>query len=132
MKIVLANGVFDVLHVGHIEHLREARAMGDMLIVALTDDDYVRKGPGRPINSWSDRAAMLKELRCVSQVIHSLGAVSAIREIRPNLFVKGIDYADGKRFTEEVEHACKMYGAKLCFTSSQKRSAKEIIQKAMA
>lgn len=132
MKVILCNGVFDILHIGHIEHLREARKMGDRLIVALTDDDYVRKGPGRPINCWQDRAELLRELRCVSEVIHSVGAVNAIRMVRPSVFVKGIDYADGKRFTEGVERACEMYRAELRFTSSPKRSAKEIIRKAAA
>lgn len=132
MKLVLANGCFDVLHAGHIEHLREARRMGDRLVVALTDDDYVRKGPGRPINCWQDRAEVLRELRCVSEVIHSVGAVNSIRMVRPNIFVKGIDYADGRRFTEGVEAACEMYHAKLCFTSAPKRSIKEIIRKAAA
>lgn len=132
MRVILCNGVFDVLHIGHLEHLREARNMGDRLVVSLTADESVKKGPGRPINTWNDRAEMLKELRCVSEVIHTKSAVEAILRVRPNYFVKGIDYGDGTHFTENIYGACNEVGAKLRFTSSPKRSAKEIIKKAMA
>lgn len=129
---VLANGVYDLLHFGHLEHLREARAMGDYLIVALTVDAFVNKGPGRPINHWPERAEMLRELRCVDEVITARSSCEAIRAVRPTIFVKGIDYALGDRFTEDVAGACKEVGAELKFTSSAKRSAKEIIRKAIA
>ena len=129
---VLASGCFDVLHFGHLEHLREARAMGDYLIVALTEDAFVNKGPGRPINHWPERAELLRELRCVDEVISARNSVEAIRATRPTIFVKGIDYALGDRFTEDVEGACKETGAELRFTSSAKRSATDIIKKAMA
>lgn len=131
MKVVLVNGCFDILHVGHIEHLREARAMGDRLIVSLTVDEGVKKkGGNRPFNVWEDRAKMLRELRCVNEVIQTENAVSAIRSVRPHYFVKGIDYVKGDRFTENVEEACKSVGAKLVFTNSPKRSIAEILRKA--
>lgn len=130
MKIVLCNGVFDVLHIGHIEHLREARAMGDRLVVGLTSDDFVNKGPGRPFNKWQDRATLLKELRCVNEVIETESSRQAILAVRPNYFVKGIDYIKGDRFTENVEEACKRVGAKLVFTNSPKKSIAEILRKA--
>lgn len=133
MKVVLASGCFDILHVGHIEHLREARMMGDRLVVALTADEGVKvKGRDRPFNTWEDRAKMLRELRCVSEVIETPNSISAIRAVRPNYFVKGIDYVDGKRFTENVQKACDEVGAKLRFTTTPKRSAAEIIKKAAA
>ena len=130
--IVLANGCYDVFHAGHLAHLKEARAMGDNLIVALTVDSWVKKGPGRPINKWADRAALLKELRCVDEVIPSIGAIQAISEVRPTIFVKGIDYADGRNWTEGVEAVCKELGVELRFTTTPKTSAAEIIRKAMA
>lgn len=130
--IVLVNGVFDLLHAGHIEHLLEARLMGDRLIVALTVDEAVRKGPGRPINPWADRALLLRELRCVDQVIPATGAVAAILKVKPRYFVKGIDYADGKHWTEDVVRACHIAGTTLRFTSTAKRSATDIIRMAMA
>lgn len=128
MKIVLANGCFDILHAGHIEHLREARKMGSMLVVSLTEDAYVNK-PNRPVNTWEDRALMLRELRSVSQVIATKNAVSAILAVRPNIFVKGIDYAGRKKFTEGIEEACANVGAVLRYTRSAKRSATDIIRR---
>ena len=123
MVIVLANGCFDILHVGHVEHLREARSMGDFLIVSLTSDECVNKGPGRPINTWNDRAKVLRELRCVSSVSPTPNAVSAILQVRPNIFVKGIDYAQGDKFTEDIVKACLEVGCKLLYTTTPKRTA---------
>ncbi|SRR5258706_10552606 len=130
MKVILCNGVFDVLHVGHIEHLREARAMGDRLVVSLTADHCVKKGVGRPFNLWHARAMMLKELRCVNEVIETESAREAILTVRPDYFVKGIDYAKGDRFTENVQEACDAVKAKLVFTNSPKKSIGEILRKA--
>ena len=131
-RIVLANGVFDVLHIGHIEHLKQARAMGDKLVVGLTVDKMVNKGPGRPFNKWNDRAAMLRELRCVDEVVSAYGGVHAIRMVRPYCFVKGIDYADGRVWTEEVVKVCDELGVIITFTTTPKRSSSEIIRLTMA
>ena len=125
--IILANGCFDVIHSGHIDHLREARGPYDILIVSLTMDDCVNK-PGRPVNTWTDRAKVLEALRLVDMVIPTRNAVDAIRSIRPHVFVKGIDYKDSV-FTEDVEAACKEVGAELRFTNSAKRSSTDIIRK---
>jgi D-beta-D-heptose 7-phosphate kinase/D-beta-D-heptose 1-phosphate adenosyltransferase len=131
MITVLASGCFDVLHYGHVLHLRQARAMGDRLIVALTEDDFVGKGPGRPVNTWPHRAAVLRELRCVDLVVPAVSSVSAIREWRPQVFVKGIDYAGGDRFTEDVVEACRLQVCELRFTDTPKMSATEIIKRHM-
>lgn len=130
--VVLANGCFDILHRGHIEHLIHASYMGDVLIVSLTTDDKVNKGAGRPINNWSDRAYVLFALKFVDDVVETESACDAIRRIRPDVFVKGIDYADGKHFTEDVEAACKEVGAELRYTDSPKRSVKDMILRASA
>lgn len=129
MKIVLANGVFDILHIGHVEHLRQARSMGDFLIVSLTVDECVNKGPGRPIHTWEERASILRELRCVSSVFKTRNAVEAIHWIKPDIFVKGIDYAKGG-FTEDVKKACTETETLLCFTDTPKRSVTELIKRA--
>jgi cytidyltransferase-like protein len=131
MITVLCNGVFDVLHNGHLEHLRQAKGMGDRLIVAVTLDEFVNKGPGRPFNKWAERADMLRELRCVDDVIESRGAVLAVKSIRPTYFVKGMDYADGKHWTEDVEAACREVGTELRFTTTDKTSIDEIIRRAL-
>ena len=130
-KIVLCNGVFDILHLGHVEHLRAARLMGDRLIVALTDDDYVRKGPGRPLNDWHSRYEVLKELKCVDVVIHSIGAVNAIRTIKPHIFCKGIDYSAGDKWTEDVLAACREVGTEIRYTLTPKRSVTDLIRRTM-
>lgn len=131
MKIVLANGCFDVLHVGHARHLREAKEMGDILIVSLTLDANVNKGPGRPVNAWEDRRELLMDLRCVHSVVPTATACDAIRAVRPDIFVKGIDYVGGKAFSENILTACREVGAEIRYTQSEKRSATEIIKRAL-
>src|SRR5688572_23568137 len=70
-RVVFTNGVFDILHPGHLRYLQQARALGDLLIVGLNSDASVRrnKGPDRPINSESDRAEILSALECVDAVV---------------------------------------------------------------
>lgn len=127
----MANGCFDLLHAGHVEHLRAARSMGDGLVVSLTLDEYVGKGPGRPIYTWRERAEILRELRCVDLVVPTKNAVDAIRMVQPHIFVKGVDYVEGG-WTEDVISACKEVGAELKFTSTPKKSASEAIRKIIA
>jgi rfaE bifunctional protein nucleotidyltransferase chain/domain len=95
--LVLANGCFDVLHVGHIRYLRAAAVLGGVLVVALNDDDSTRalKGAGRPFIPAFERAEMLLALRCVDYVlIFGEGTVDrVIRALRPEFHAKGTDYA---------------------------------------
>ena len=123
MRIVLADGCFDRFHDGHLQHLREARAMGDILVVALTVDGAVNKGEGRPVNTWIRRADLLRELRCVDHVMRSASAMQAIRTLRPTYFVKGIDYAGNDAWTENVQAVCDEVGTVIRFTSSRKQVA---------
>jgi rfaE bifunctional protein nucleotidyltransferase chain/domain len=127
--IVMVNGVFDLLHAGHIDHLIEASYMGTHLIVSLTNDAFVNKGPGRPVNTWHDRAHVLFSLRMVDDVIATDTAMDAIRAIRPTYFVKGIDYASGGAWSEPVEEVCRETGTIIRFTTAPKRSATEIIRR---
>ena len=92
MVRVLALGCFDCLHPGHIAHLRAARALGDHLTVAVTEDAFVNKGPGRPLFSFLERFKAVSELRCVDSVIGSEHYGDAITEVRPHIYVKGIEY----------------------------------------
>lgn len=131
MKTVLANGCFDVLHVGHLRHLEEAKSLGDRLVVALTVDRSVNKGPGLPIHPWRDRAAMLLALRCVDEVVPSTTCYEAIRDIKPEIFVKGIDYLDSP-LLEEARAACAEVGAKLYITNAEKMSSRDIIRRVKA
>jgi D-beta-D-heptose 7-phosphate kinase/D-beta-D-heptose 1-phosphate adenosyltransferase len=95
--IVLTNGCFDVLHLGHVGYLQQARALGDLLVVGVNSDDSVRalKGPDRPINPEADRAALLAALSCVDEVVvfGELTPRLLIESVRPDVYVKGGDYA---------------------------------------
>jgi rfaE bifunctional protein nucleotidyltransferase chain/domain len=94
--IAFANGCFDILHVGHIRYLESAAREGDVLVVALNDDDSVRqlKGEGRPILPASDRAELVAALRCVDYVvIFSESTVGPLlTTLRPDVHCKGTDY----------------------------------------
>jgi rfaE bifunctional protein nucleotidyltransferase chain/domain len=97
-RVVAAGGCFDLLHAGHVSLLRAARALGDCLIVCLNSDMSVRrlKGPPRPLVSETDRADVLRELRCVDGVVTFEAPTPAgvLRQLRPDVFAKGGDYAD--------------------------------------
>ena len=123
MRVVLCNGCFDRFHDGHLQHLREAKAMGDILVVSLTVDGAVNKGPGTPVNTWERRAELLRELRCVDHVMRASSATQAIRLLKPTYFVKGIDYADGSAWTEDVKAVCEEVGTVIRFTTSRKQVA---------
>ncbi len=95
-KIVLCHGVFDLLHPGHIRHFAEARKQGDILVVTVTQDQYVNKGPGRPAFTDLLRAESIAALADVDFVAISDNptAVEAIRAVCPDVYVKGADYED--------------------------------------
>ena len=126
-KIVMANGVFDMLHYGHLIHLEAAKAMGDVLWVSITDDQHVRKGPGRPIYSQKERAFLVGALRCVDEVIIVKSLISALHIVRPDILCKGIDYQAGLDY--EHETYCKQYGIEIRYTSTPKYSATQVIQR---
>jgi D-beta-D-heptose 7-phosphate kinase/D-beta-D-heptose 1-phosphate adenosyltransferase len=96
-RIVFTNGVFDLLHPGHVRYLRDARALGDVLIVGLNDDESVRrnKGPDRPVNTQEDRAEILSALESVDAVVLFGEDTPAeiIKAIQPDVLVKGADWA---------------------------------------
>ena len=130
MKIVLANGCFDCLHFGHVLHLQAARKLGDYLLVSLTTDAMAakEKGPGRPIVSWQDRAFMLKALKCVNEVVPSSDCAAVIREHRPAVFAKGIDYAEFA-LPPSIIKACDDVGATIEITHTPKYSTTELIKR---
>ncbi|MCU1445940.1 D-glycero-beta-D-manno-heptose 1-phosphate adenylyltransferase [Cryobacterium sp.] len=95
-RIVFTNGCFDVLHRGHVASLRQARRLGDLLVVAINGDDSTRrlKGPGRPVNPAADRAALVGALSCVDYVVvfDTDTPIWLIEELRPDVYAKGGDY----------------------------------------
>ena len=94
--VVMTNGVFDLLHVGHVRYLEAARQRGDLLIVAVNEDESVRrlKGPTRPVNRCEDRMRVLGALKCVDFVVPFSEDTPErlIGRVLPDLLVKGGDY----------------------------------------
>lgn len=95
--LVFTNGVFDLLHVGHVRYLAEAAQLGVFLVVGVNSDESamaLAKGPGRPINRQNDRLTVLRALRSVdaAMLFSELTPCALIEEIRPDIYVKGGDY----------------------------------------
>lgn len=95
--VVLTNGVFDILHRGHVTYLAQARALGGSLVVAVNTDDSVKrlgKGDERPLNSCEDRMAVLAALEAVTLVVPFLEdtALEVVQEAHPDIYAKGGDY----------------------------------------
>lgn len=95
MIVVLAHGVFDIFHYGHLVHLQAARALGDCLIVGVTDDAHVNKGPRRPVHKLHQRMALIRALAFVDDVRAFSCVEDAIRSVKPSVYVKGREY-EGK------------------------------------
>jgi len=119
VKLVVTNGCFDVLHVGHVKYLEEARKQGDKLLVGVNDDDSVRclKGEGRPINCALYRARVLAALECVDLVciFPNKNASSFLKRARPDIYVKGSDYSLETLDIEELE-ILKKYKSNIYFS----------------
>ena len=136
-KVVHCHGVFDLLHIGHIKHLEAARKLGDALVVTLTPDRFVNKGPHRPAFPERLRAEALASLSCVSFVAINEWptAVETIEKLRPNFFVKGIVREGGKRdHTDAIqreENAIKSVGGELVLTDEETFSASTLINQFM-
>ena len=94
--VITTNGVFDILHIGHIRYLQEAKKLGDILIVAINSDSSVEKikGPKRPLNNENDRAEALAALECIDYVaiFNEDDPIIFLKAIKPNIHVKGGDY----------------------------------------
>ncbi len=103
-RIAFANGHFDLLHVGHLRYLRAAREQGDLLVVAINDDDSVArlKGPGRPVVPAAERAELLAALAPVDFVVVFSGDSPAplLERLRPDVHCKGTDYGAPERVPE--------------------------------
>ena len=97
-RVVLANGCFDLLHVGHVRYLKAARGLGDALVVALNSDASVRrlKGPGRPVIPADERAELIGALASVDLVVvfDDDSAAALIARLRPDVHAKGTDYTE--------------------------------------
>tara|TARA_A100001011_G_scaffold400350_1_gene514287 strand:+ start:2538 stop:4052 length:1515 start_codon:yes stop_codon:yes gene_type:complete len=136
-KIGLCHGVFDVLHARHISHFEEVKKKCDYLIVTITEDKFVNKGPNRPVNNHYFRAKVLESLRQVDYVAinFSPDATHSIRQIKPNFYFKGKDYKGKKDLTErlykEIKEVKKIK-SKIIYTESPLKSSTEIINKSFS
>jgi rfaE bifunctional protein nucleotidyltransferase chain/domain len=133
--VVLAHGTFDLLHMGHVRHLEGARQEGTMLLVTLTADRHVNKGPGRPVFTEALRAEMLAALECVDGVAISQQptSVEVLLTVKPSVYVKGSDYVDengdvtgGIRLERE---AVESVGGRLVFTDDITFSSSSLINR---
>lgn len=133
VTVGLCHGTFDLLHVGHIKHFQEAKTLCDVLVVTITPDKYVNKGPNRPIFEERLRSEAIAALESVDLVgINAWPtAIELIHTLKPNIYFKGIDYTDSsKDFTGNIELerlAIEEQGGALIITKSEKYSSSNII-----
>lgn len=134
-KVTHCHGVFDVLHAGHLAYFNSAKKFGSVLVVTVTADEFVNKGPGRPHFNSRIRAEMLAALEVVDYVAISgyPTAVPVINALKPDFYVKGPDYKDkSKDITGailEEEAAVEAHGGKLVFTDDEAHSSSNLINK---
>lgn len=133
--IVLCHGVFDLMHPGHIKHFMAAKKEGDILIVTVTQDKYVGKGPSRPVFNEHLRAESIAALECVDYVAINewQTAVETIKKIKPNVYVKGSEYAAPEEdITGGIFHekdALEEVGSRIHFTDEITFSSTELLNK---
>jgi rfaE bifunctional protein nucleotidyltransferase chain/domain len=132
--VALANGVFDLFHVGHLRYLQGARALADLLVVAVNSDASARllgKGPGRPVVPESERAEIVAALACVDHVVifDAKDVVPVIRALRPDVQVKGTDYTP-----ETIPEASEVqsYGGRVAVAGDPKDHSTTALVQALA
>ena len=134
-RIVFTNGCFDIIHVGHVRYLKEARSLGDVLVVGLNSDESVRaiKGMNRPIVPQGERAEVLSSLRDVDHVVifNEPDPYNTIAALRPDILVKGGDWSIENIIGRDIVESC---GGKVCTIpfiegASSSRIIEDIINK---
>jgi rfaE bifunctional protein nucleotidyltransferase chain/domain len=133
-RIVLANGCFDLLHVGHVRYLEAARALGDLLVVGINSDEQVRaiKGPHRPYMPERERAEIVAALRAVDMVsiFHEPTVAPLILAIRPDIHAKGTDYTEE---TVPERDVIRSYGGRVAIVGDPKdHSTTEMLKKVVS
>jgi rfaE bifunctional protein nucleotidyltransferase chain/domain len=132
-KVVATNGCFDLLHVGHVRFLQEAKALGDVLIVGVNGDASVRelKGEGRPVNGEADRAEVVAGLGCVDAAVifPEKRATRFLESVKPDLYVKGGDYQADQLDKDELEAVTKGGGRVQVLDLTPGRSTTAVLQK---
>ena len=117
LRLVLTNGTFDLLHIGHVRYLEAARDLGDMLVVGINSDSSVRgyKGEGRPVVPQDERAEIVAALRCVDYVtiFDEPTAVNLVESLQPDVYAKGGDYEHGTGKPLPEREAVESYGGQV-------------------
>ena len=132
-KIVLCHGVFDLVHYGHIMHFKSAKKHGDILVVSITKDKFIKKGINRPIFNETQRYNYLKELQMVDYVYicETESAKESIEIIKPNFYIKGPEYKNNSLdITKKIHLEKKLvekFGGKIIYTNDEKFSSSKII-----
>jgi rfaE bifunctional protein nucleotidyltransferase chain/domain len=132
VRIGHCHGCFDVVHFGHLIHFAEARSLVDFLIVSITADENIRKGPGRPVFSENRRAYFLSQIRSVDAVMidRSDTAESVIKLIQPSVYFKGSDYCGKLTAALEREVALvRSFGGIVHFTSGDRYSTTDTLKR---
>ena len=132
-KIILCHGDFDFLHLGHIKHLKAAKKFGDFLIVSITADRFMTKGFNRPIYSAAERAEFLSRIDVVDYIYidNNVTAEKIISKLKPDYFVKGIEYKNLEKdlsgnIIKEKKNIEKI-GGKIVFTNEKNFSSSALI-----
>lgn len=128
MKLVLASGIFDLLHCAHVRHLEQARSMGDKLVVGLTMDDAAEREKRKPIIPENERMEMLLALSCVSSVTLVQSGLEALKFFRPQIFCKGADYRVKGLLDAEVKY-CIEHDIEILFTRPNLETTSSIIKR---
>ena len=132
-KVVLCHGVFDLMHTGHIFHLQRAKQEGDILAVTITANEFVNKGPGRPVFSQELRAATLAALGCVDYVAvnHGATAIEVIQSLKPDVYAKGGEYREAADdITGNIDkerHAVESVGGRIFYTDEVTFSSSSLL-----
>ena len=132
-KIVLCHGVFDLVHFGHIAHFKRSKSFGDILVVTITSDKFVNKGPNRPYFSQDLRKFFLSNIDLIDYVaeINSPSAIEAIRKLKPNFYSKGKEYKNlNKDITNKIKseiNELKKYNGKIVYTDDVTFSSSKIL-----
>ena len=132
-KVVLCHGVFDLLHYGHILHFEQAKKLGEILVVSVTPDNHVNKGPSRPAFNENIRMNAIAALEIVDYVIlnNSSTAINSIKKVKPQFYCKGLDYKDhSKDLTQGIKkeiNAVKAVNGKIIYTKGQTFSSGNLI-----
>ena len=132
-KIILAHGTYDFIHHGHLRHLKKSKLKADILIVSITADKFINKGPNRPIYNEKKRAEFLSHFDFVDYIVivNSFTGVEIINKLRPDFYSKGIEYKSSKKDISGVidieAAAIKKIKSELYFTREETMSSSNLI-----